>query len=64
MSYSEKFFYWAPRILTIGFVLFISMFALDVFSEYSGHKVLVPLFIHLIPSFVLLGALGIAWKHE
>jgi hypothetical protein len=54
---------WAPRALAILFVLFISMFALDVFGEgYSFWQTLVALFMHLIPSFLILIALAIAWR--
>ena len=59
----EKLFYWLPRILSICFVLFISIFALDVFSEYSGFAIILPLFIHLIPSFILLVVAIIAWRY-
>lgn len=59
-----KIIYWLPRILSIGFVLYLSLFALDVFSEYSGLDVVLPFLIHLIPSFVLLVAVMIAWKHD
>ncbi|GMX58502.1 MAG: hypothetical protein MCSN_1560 [Candidatus Microsyncoccus archaeolyticus] len=59
-----KIIYWLPRILSIGFVLYLSLFALDVFSEYSGLDIILPLLIHLIPSFVLLAAVLIAWKHD
>ncbi|MDD2913271.1 MAG: hypothetical protein PHS29_01345, partial [Candidatus Pacebacteria bacterium] len=56
--------HWLPRILSIGFVLFLSLFALDVFSEYSGWNVALPLLMHLIPSFVLLGIILVAWKYD
>lgn len=59
-----KIIYWLPRILSIGFVLYLSLFALDVFSEYSGLNIILPLLIHLIPSFILLGAVLVAWKHD
>lgn len=59
-----KIIYWLPRILSIGFALFLSLFSLDVFSEYSGSAVLLPLLIHLIPSFVLLAVILVAWKCE
>jgi cell division protein FtsW (lipid II flippase) len=59
-----KIIYWLPRILSIGFVLYLSLFALDVFSEYSGLDIILPLLIHLIPSCVLLAAVLIAWKHD
>lgn len=59
-----KLFYWLPRILSVAFILFLSMFALDVFSSYQGWAVILPLLIHLIPSFVLLLLTLIAWKYE
>jgi predicted neutral ceramidase superfamily lipid hydrolase len=59
-----KIIYWLPRVLSIGFVLFLSLFSFDVFSEYSGLSVVLPLLIHLVPSFVLLAAVLISWKHD
>lgn len=54
---------WIPRILAIGFILFLALFALDVFGEYTAFgDVLVALFMHLIPNFVLLAALFVAWR--
>lgn len=61
---ATKIIYWLPRILSIGFILFLSLFALDVFSEYSGWDVVLPLLIHLIPSFVLLVVTLISWKYD
>jgi len=40
------------------------MFALDVFGEYSGIELLIGLFMHLIPTFVLIGILVLSWKYE
>ncbi len=54
---------WIPRILAIAFALFISMFALDVFSEgYGFPEVLLALFMHLIPTFLIIGVTMVAWK--
>ncbi len=59
----SKLLKWIPRILGIAYVLFLSMFALDVFSEYSKiTDILIALFMHLIPSFVFLAILILAWK--
>lgn len=45
--------------------MFLSVFALDVFSEGLGFwKTLLALTIHLIPSFVLIAALLLAWRWE
>ncbi|MFH1832858.1 MAG: hypothetical protein ABH816_01640 [Candidatus Levyibacteriota bacterium] len=60
----HQFLHWAPRILSFLYVLFLSLFALDVFSEYSGWAVVLPLFIHLIPSFILLIVVAISWRYE
>ncbi|MDD4785192.1 MAG: hypothetical protein PHH12_01935 [Candidatus Shapirobacteria bacterium] len=57
----EKIFYWLPRILSVLFIVFISMFALDVFEEA---KWFLALLIHLIPSFILIILTVIAWKNE
>jgi hypothetical protein len=57
--------YWVPRILGIIFILFISIFALDVFGEgLSFWHLLLALMMHLIPTFLLIGALLISWKWE
>lgn len=60
----NKIIFWFPRVLSITFVLFLSMFALDVFSEYSGWQIILPLFMHLLPSIILLLVIIIAWKYE
>lgn len=60
----NKIIYWSPRILSLAFVLFLSLFALDVFSEYSGWESVLAFLIHLLPSLVLLGITIIAWKHD
>jgi len=60
----KKIIYWLPRILSLLFVAFLSLFALDVFSEYSGWAVVLPLAIHLIPSLVLFVAVLVAWKYD
>lgn len=61
----ERIFYWLPRILSILFIGFISLFALDVFMMGGSWWMLLEGFlIHLIPSFVLLLLLLIAWRNE
>lgn len=62
---THRCLYWAPRILSIAFILFISLFALDVFNEgYSPWNTLLALLIHLIPTFLLAAALALAWRWE
>ena len=61
----RRWLYWLPRGLSILFALFISIFALDVFGEgYSFGETLVALFMHLIPTFIIVIALLIAWRWE
>lgn len=57
----KKIFYWLPRGLAILFIVFISLFALDVFSEKNWPLALLA---HLLPSFILIILTVIAWKNE
>ncbi len=51
--------------MTILFLLFLAMFSLDVFAPgMSFWQIVVGLFMHNIPVFVLLIVLIISWKHE
>ena len=57
--------YWAPRILCILFAAFLSIFALDVFSEdYSFWQTAVALLMHLLPTAIVLVLLAISWRWE
>ena len=61
----DKFLYWTPRILTIAFILFVSLFALDSFSsEKTVAENIGTFLIHLVPSVVLILLLLLAWKIE
>jgi hypothetical protein len=66
MSASSKLVvFWCPRILSIVFIGFLSLFALDVFSEGHGlWETIGHLIMHLIPTFLLIGILWIAWRRE
>lgn len=56
---------WAPRLLGIAFALFVSLFALDVFSAGLGlWDTLVALTMHLAPTFAIVIALMAAWRYE
>ncbi|MCK9596067.1 hypothetical protein M0R19_02705 [Candidatus Pacearchaeota archaeon] len=60
-----KFLFWAPRILAILFIAFLAMFSLDVFDSTSTFwEIAGGLFMHNIPSLILLVLLIISWKHE
>ncbi len=57
--------HWTPRVICILAILFVSMFALDSFSpELSIWQQIGGFLIHLIPSYILLAFLLIAWKWE
>jgi hypothetical protein len=61
----KRLLYWIPRILTIAFAIFISLFALDVFRAGIGFwDVTLALLIHLIPTAVVLGVLALSWRRE
>ena len=59
MNKRNQVFHWLPRIICILAILFISIFAADAFEEGLS-----AVLIHLIPSFVLITFLIIAWKWE
>jgi len=61
----NKFVYWSPRILAIIFILSLTVFSLDVFEEdYDFWGTILGLFMHNIPSIVLLIVLIISWRRE
>jgi hypothetical protein len=52
-------------VLALLFALFVSIFALDVFGQgYGFWGTILALFMHLIPVYILLAALAIAWRWE
>ena len=56
---------WSPRILAMLFALFISLFALDAFSEgHSLFKMMLAFLIHLIPTWIIIITIIISWKRE
>jgi hypothetical protein len=63
--HTKSIAYWTPRILAILEIAFISVFALDAFTDHSGFwQRLAALGMHLIPTAVLVIALVVAWKWE
>jgi hypothetical protein len=61
----NKILFWSPRILCILAILFVSLFAADAFEQgLSIWQQLKAFLIHLIPSFILLTFLIVAWKWE
>lgn len=65
MRTSAVFFHWLPRIICILAIIFISIFAADAFEPgRSIWQQLSGFFIHLLPSFILLALLFVAWRWE
>ena len=61
----KKFMYYAPRVLGIVFVIFITMFSLDVFDGTRGLPESVLAFIiHSRFSFILGAILFVSWRNE
>lgn len=57
--------FWKPRGLGILFILFVSLFAFDVFEMGLGFwGTLVGLFMHLLPSIIMTIGLVLAWRWE
>ncbi len=62
---SKRWLFWAPRVICMAFAIFLSMFAFDVFGEgYGFWKTLLALLIHLVPVYIVLAVLALAWRWE
>lgn len=65
MKKTRKMLYWAPRILSILFICFLTLFSLDVFEPgMSAGEIALGLFMHNIPSIIMIVLLVIAWRKE
>jgi len=61
----KRMLFWTPRVMGILFALFLSLFALDVFSADAGFwEKILGLLIHLAPVYVVVIVLAIAWRWE
>ncbi len=62
---TKRVLYWTPRILGICMAGFLSIFAADVFGEgHSFWETLGALFMHLVPTYIVLVTLAVAWRWE
>lgn len=59
----DRLLYFTPRVASFVFVVFISIFAFDVFEQYSGWELALAFFMHLIPSLALLVLAFVAWRY-
>ena len=65
MGNSKDFFFWLPRLICIAAILFISIFAFDSFAPgLTIWQQIGGFLIHLIPNYVLIALLIVAWKWE
>ncbi len=61
----SRVLFWSPRTLSMLFVVFLSLFSLDVFSEGGGFwRTLAAFAIHEIPAGIVLAGLLLAWRWE
>jgi hypothetical protein len=57
--------HWAPRVLSIAFILFLALFSLDVFDiEASPGELALGFLMHNIPSLLLTIVTMFAWKRD
>jgi hypothetical protein len=57
--------YWTPRILSVVFLLFLTLFSLDIFDSCNSFlNCALGLLIHNIPSLILIVILWISWRKE
>jgi hypothetical protein len=53
---------WSPRIAGLAMALFLGLFALDAFDGRQFFTALPGFLIHLIPAFLVLAAVALAWR--
>ena len=65
MKKAGRIWYWAPRLLSILFICFLTLFSLDVFEPgLSAGEIALGLLMHNIPSIIMIVLLIIAWRIE
>jgi len=64
-DFSKRLLFWAPRVLCILVIAYLSLFALDAFQPGLGFwRSLAAFAIHLIPEAILALVLVLAWRWE
>ena len=65
MKKTGRILYWAPRLLSILFICFLTLFSLDVFEPgLSAGEMALGFLMHNIPSIIMIIVLIIAWRTE
>lgn len=59
------FVFWTPRMFGVVFALLVGVFALNVFGAgYDLWETTVALFMHLIPSLLIVAMIAVTWRWE
>lgn len=53
---------WTPRLAGVAMSLFLAMFALDAFDGRPFFAAFPGFVIHLLPAFLVLAAVAVAWR--
>ena len=60
----NRFLYWVPRVLSVMFVIFLSLFALEAFSGHQGLAIFPSFLLGLLPACIVLLVTVMAWKWD
>jgi hypothetical protein len=61
----KRLLYWTPRLVCILYIVFVSLFALDVVNEHLPFpRVIGALAMHLIPTAIMTVLLILSWRWE
>ena len=61
----RQLLFWSPRVLTLLFAGFLTLFSLDVFGEgYGFWGTVVAFLMHSIPTGIVLVVLTLSWRWE
>ena len=62
---NRRLLFWSPRLLTILFAGFLSLFSLDVFGQgYGVWQTVLAFLMHSIPTGIVLVVLAVSWRWE
>jgi hypothetical protein len=61
---TRQFVRWAPRVCGLLMAAFLALFALDAFDGRSFLAALPYFAVHLVPTFIVLAIVAVAWRAE
>src|SRR6476619_4220244 len=62
MIKSAALLLWAPRFAGLAIAVFLALFALDAFDGRPFFVALPGVLMHLLPAFLVLAAVALAWR--